>query len=347
MAIKAKAKTYLIVVLLGALAVACWAGEEERSGFQNDFNKFSTYYYLNPEPERVPAMFKKFLESELFTNKQNCDEHCRDLIVYFFARAAQLEPKLLESYKFLFENGTQKQRLFILKILQRCGDQEIRKFFISKLSEARFAKEEKQITRALKQGIPTEFNALTRPVTKVGDLDFLWTEFGITGNEEAVVKIIKSLNQDSSSAESFLLVGAAKWSLGANCKEHKKLFEICKQELSKTNGVIKDALEEIIEQVDDSAGLQRRIEERRNEKPVTGVKAWALGASALLIERNHSRHDFLSPNPINEKNIQSNRKLLDEWWGINSREDLFDSLRWLELGGHRRKFEGWGRYFKL
>ncbi len=76
------------------------------------------------------------------------------------------------------------------------------------------------------------------------------------------------------------------------------------------------------------------------------AKAWAIGCAAVLNERNHCRHDTLLPCDKNERNIESWKKSLDRWWEVKNRNDLFDSLRWIEEGGHRRRFDDWGKYIQ-
>jgi len=84
---------------------------------------------------------------------------------------------------------------------------------------------------------------------------------------------------------------------------------------------------------------------RQKQNVTTEVKRhWALGCAAVLIERYHGRHDSLSPSKINERNIQKEKELLNEWWGINSRNDLFDNLLWLYGEGHRKKFDEMGKH---
>lgn len=73
------------------------------------------------------------------------------------------------------------------------------------------------------------------------------------------------------------------------------------------------------------------------------IKGWALGCAAALTERNHDRHDLLAGGGVNENNIRDKKELLGGSWGINSRAGLFDTLRQIEHGGHRKKFEDWGR----
>ncbi len=57
------------------------------------------------------------------------------------------------------------------------------------------------------------------------------------------------------------------------------------------------------------------------------------------MERNHSRLDTLATSQISEVDVNSTRKLLDEWWGIQTKQELIDILSWLEAEGHRKSFE--------
>jgi hypothetical protein len=75
------------------------------------------------------------------------------------------------------------------------------------------------------------------------------------------------------------------------------------------------------------------------EEILTGSKAWAAGCSAILMERNHEQLDFLATRQINSVNVGKAKELLDTWWGIKSKKDLFESLTWLETGGNRSQFD--------
>lgn len=76
------------------------------------------------------------------------------------------------------------------------------------------------------------------------------------------------------------------------------------------------------------------------------ARAWAIGCAGVLNERNLARHDTLSPYEVNKKNIKECKELLDRWWGVTSRADLFDSLKGIEEGGHRKRFDDWGKYIQ-
>lgn len=71
-------------------------------------------------------------------------------------------------------------------------------------------------------------------------------------------------------------------------------------------------------------------------------KAWALATAAVLTERNRRRHDILGELEPTEQNIEIQKQSLIEWWGVQSRDDLLNTLKWIEEGGHRQDFEKLG-----
>lgn len=96
----------------------------------------------------------------------------------------------------------------------------------------------------------------------------------------------------------------------------------------------------------DKAGEKSLKPEKRKRYSESDMKAWALGCAAVLTERNHGWHDSLTPCRINERNIAKWKKILDNSWGINSRDGLFDTLGWIDREGHRRKFEALGTFIQ-
>lgn len=78
--------------------------------------------------------------------------------------------------------------------------------------------------------------------------------------------------------------------------------------------------------------------------PAREQKLWALATCALLTEVHRERHDILGGRERTVEGIRREKKSLAEWWGIENREDLLKSLQWIEYGGHRRDFDGMGRY---
>jgi hypothetical protein len=84
-----------------------------------------------------------------------------------------------------------------------------------------------------------------------------------------------------------------------------------------------------------------------NKDTTTKQREWALGCSAMLIERNHDRHDLLGTAVRSERNIEKMKEfLITSGWDINNRIDLLENLEWIEKGGHRSKFDGMGKYLQ-
>jgi hypothetical protein len=71
-------------------------------------------------------------------------------------------------------------------------------------------------------------------------------------------------------------------------------------------------------------------------------KEWGLAASALLTELNREHHDTLAGVTITEERKIHNRQRMETWWGIQSRQDLLNTLAWLDETGHRRMFAALG-----
>jgi hypothetical protein len=82
----------------------------------------------------------------------------------------------------------------------------------------------------------------------------------------------------------------------------------------------------------------------RVEKKLTTAQSWALGASAVLVERNHGKHDTLNAEKATERNIGKVKKLLDEWWGVKNKEDLLGDLALIHASGDRLSFSQVGYY---
>lgn len=72
--------------------------------------------------------------------------------------------------------------------------------------------------------------------------------------------------------------------------------------------------------------------------PSAKQKRWALATCALLTEMNGERHDILSSASKTPENVKAAKQVLADWWGIESRGDLLDTLEWIEHGGHRKDF---------
>lgn len=78
--------------------------------------------------------------------------------------------------------------------------------------------------------------------------------------------------------------------------------------------------------------------------PTDEQRLWALAAAGVLTEANGDQHDILAGCEATPDEIEKQRLSLSKWWGIDSREDLFRSLQWIEQSGHRKHFDEMGSY---
>jgi len=334
------------VILVGLLASAGLAGGPENG--LDDISRFMTYYYLHPAPEKLPTMLKDFLGSGRSADGKSLDAAREYQCAYFFARASESDPNIVESYTSFFESGTYAQRLFILRILEFCGNENTKRFFEANLRVGRFSREQDYIVQALEEGIPLKFEPITEPIRGAGDLDFLWTEFTVTGSEDIIKRIVSVLHlaQDGKGPEK-LVGGAARWMLAVQCRAHERVLEICQEELPKSTGATREILQKVVSESDYPTSVSRLIREGHHEEVPSDIKSWALGCAGVLWERNHDRYDSLAGEDVNDRNIRARKKLLSDSWGIENRADLFGVLRRLDETGHRDGFEDLGKYVSV
>jgi hypothetical protein len=70
--------------------------------------------------------------------------------------------------------------------------------------------------------------------------------------------------------------------------------------------------------------------------------AWALGCAAVLTERNCDPHNMLGTSYKSPKSIEDHRSFLVDTWDIKNRDNLLESLLWIDNGGNRKEFKRWG-----
>ncbi len=68
-------------------------------------------------------------------------------------------------------------------------------------------------------------------------------------------------------------------------------------------------------------------------------KQWALATVAMLVKVNDGMVSMLGGYYPTPTYAVEERKSLERWWNISSREDLFDTLNWIRNGGHRAEFD--------
>jgi serine/threonine protein kinase len=138
---------------------------------KKEFEQLTTFFYQSSEPGKIPAALEFFVNSEFLADYGRTTtgggSHRAELFKYFFAKVAALHPSVLCGYEAL------------------CTRPDI------SLTARRFI--QGLLTRIAEPRSPSS-SALERPIQSGSDLDFLWYEFIVTGNKDAVRRIISVLD---------------------------------------------------------------------------------------------------------------------------------------------------------
>lgn len=156
-----------------------------------EFNSLLSSYYKEPHPELIPDALQYILQNNIL-NKDNFWP-----LAYIFGKIALMNPTLVDNYLDILDNQNEyKKRLFVVYALTICGNDKVRSHLDSKLSDPEWANDKKLLDSALKQKFPLPYSPIETDVTSSNDLDMLWAEFFVTGDTEAVSKIIHVINRD-------------------------------------------------------------------------------------------------------------------------------------------------------
>ncbi len=176
---------FSILFLLSTFAFAAETMNEE------SFNKFTTYYYLNPEPQKAPQFLKYYINSKTF--EENCSTRgdVFNLIAYFFGRLAEINPNLLREYEKLYDLASENGKLFLLTVFRVAHDNMTKSFFKERIKAS--SEQEKSIMQMIIDKPALGRESFVKDVKSHWDMDFLWMEFFITGDKEPIVKLIDVL----------------------------------------------------------------------------------------------------------------------------------------------------------
>lgn len=334
----------VVIIFLGLCSIVC------AKTIREELDGYTTRYYANPKPQKAAPLLEKFLKSEYFNNDHFSSYYFNERMGYFFARIGGDNPEVLSDYLNILENGNHQQRLCMIDIVAFGGNKEVEEYLKNKIQAGRYNKEREQIEYYLWRGIPVDFDILTEDVNETEDPGYLIAEFMFSGNGKAIEKIVDFLTDpngmqvEPNELESYCEY--VKRIVSRYGKKDKRVLRLCKSWLESADVRKKDILEDIIDQIDGSITIAKLIKQGKNEQPVAGPKGWALGASAVLIECNFDRHNYLSTRPLTRINILKKREIVKEWWGFDDYDSLIGGLNWLIEEGHRKSFEQRGQYMQ-
>ncbi len=69
------------------------------------------------------------------------------------------------------------------------------------------------------------------------------------------------------------------------------------------------------------------------------TNTWGLSLGAILVMQNGGDPHLFGGFEKSSKSQESSKQLLNQGWGVSSKDDLFKSLKWLKEEGNRKEFE--------
>ena len=161
--------------------------------YEAEFIRFTNEYYRFGSPDQAAEAIWYFVNSEMLGKCSS--EGGIDLTPYVFARIAEDHPEVIRDYEALLEEATPRGKIFLLSLLGMVGDEHTQKLLNDRFYDDAYRDLQQEIADTLGRLPATEkINALQRVIRSGFDLDLLWVEFFITGNKQAVSRIIRSLD---------------------------------------------------------------------------------------------------------------------------------------------------------
>ena len=230
-----------LLTLVVLQALPCFARQSSREGF--DLDQWFTFYYLHPQPDRTVEAILSMSAHGYFDK-----ESAQSPLAAFYGQLFAQNPQSIEPWFSKLNSLPKVHRRVLCNALWYSatleGVEQLKKEAVKAASPDRA-----DIVRLTKTKPPSIADL---EVTEPAVLDMLWASFMATGDELYVVRIISTLPwcDEKNDINRLLIGGAARWSLTSNCIQHRKVFEICKAQVSKQGERTSSILKEVIKQAE-------------------------------------------------------------------------------------------------
>lgn len=216
------AKLLLSVHVFLILLVGASRADERKMDSIEEFLKF---YYVKPDPERVPSMLDVLLKEktldagiyrwpssttqltmedlglkEKILDDQQPQTPAQRLIMgHALGHIAHGNPKLIRLYESQFAGATETGKALLVDALRICGDDATRRQLKNWSRDPAYRQQQKQLAAAAvfladsKRRLPRD-----KPARSLLDLELLWADFFITGEFQPVARILDILDRPGS-----------------------------------------------------------------------------------------------------------------------------------------------------
>jgi len=138
-----------------------------------NIDEFITGFHRQPDPLAAPAWLKRFAHELVRMSAPT--EPGASLGIYFFVRIASLDDSVIGQYE---------------NVLEQLKDADAQRYVSTVIMLAKGA-DPRTVAIAVDDRFPIGLDVLKRDIVSAIDLDYLWVEFFITGNEAALERIIR------------------------------------------------------------------------------------------------------------------------------------------------------------
>jgi len=240
------------IIILLFLLIATTAVADVPFKSQEEVGQWLTYYYLKPDPSRVPDAISFLSKAKFFDNSNAVSP-----IVGFLSGIFRDNPKMVSALIGRLSSLEEPHKGVIVLGLWYANLPDSRKQAYAILDAHPNLKKQFQFLFAgspmTVENIPLEQGPWV--------LDALWGNFMATGRKAPVLRIASALPwADIKGDMNRLLVGgAARWSLTANAVQHKLVLEICEAEVNNQPKEVAEKLREVI------INAKKEINSRQNK----------------------------------------------------------------------------------
>lgn len=202
-----------------------------------DLDKWMTYYYLNPEPDKIALALESISDKGYFENN-----NAQAPLSGFFSEIFMAHPEKINDWVKPYIGIPKRHILY--SALWTSGSPQSRAA-LEQMAEAASPEEAKMIRSLLATPPPTiESMSVNSPAA----VDYLWGRFMASGSATPINRIIDQMKRANSEkiSDDRLIGEAARWSISANARQHKRVLEIVILQSNTADPQTKQLLNEIL-----------------------------------------------------------------------------------------------------
>jgi hypothetical protein len=229
-----------IALSLMAVAVLAPAWPAMAAEDPADLGRWVTYYYLQPDPNNVPARIRQMSAFGILREERDIAS-----VIAFLAEIFRQNPTKIGGWLADLGDLPVQDRRHLLQAVWESNTVEGRAA-LAGLNAAT----DREFLAEIQKEEPLDLS--TSEITSPGQLDMLWAAFLASGKSQPVERIIDVLGwAPPKTTVAMLIQGAARWSLASNAFQHERVYQICKERLPKLSPELQKSLSEILKEVDE------------------------------------------------------------------------------------------------